>query len=126
MPYIRVVCPLVGPAEGDGDLRLGVIAGVSDSVFCVDGEHLVGGEFSIPFVLDGGEVPEDSGDHFVMILEGIIFIPRWSASSSSVIVVVVLLFGLEFLSQAKAVLHLVLAVLVEGDGPSRIFLYCSS
>jgi len=32
----------------------------------------------------------------------------------SIIIVVVLLFSLELLSQAKAVLHLVLAVLVEG------------
>ena len=113
MPYIRVVYPLVGPAEGDGDLRLGAIDGISDSVFCVDGEHPTGGEFSISSILDGGEAPEDSGDHLVMILEGIVVVPRWSATSSSIIVVVVLLFGLELLSQAKAVLHLVLAVLME-------------
>ena len=49
-----------------------------------------------------------------MILEGVIVVPRWSATSGSVVVVVVLLFGLELLSQAKAVLHLVLAILVEG------------
>ena len=61
-----------------------------------------------------GEAPEDGGDHFVMILEGVIVVPRWSVTSSSVVVVVVLLFALEFLSQAKADLHLVLAVLVEG------------
>ena len=63
--------------------------------------------------LNGGEAPEDSGDHFVVILEGVIIVPRWSATSGSVVVVVVLLFGLELLSQAKAVLHLVLVVLVE-------------
>ena len=60
--------------------------------------------------LDGGEAPEDSGNHFVMILEGVVVVPRWSASSGSV---VVLLFVLEFLSQAKVVLHLVLVVLME-------------
>ena len=49
-----------------------------------------------------------------MILEGVVVVPRWSATSSSVVVVVILLFGLELLSQAKAVLHLVPAVLVEG------------
>ena len=47
-----------------------------------------------------------------MILEGIIVVPRWLETSGFVIVV--LLFGLELLIQAKAVLHLVLAVLVEG------------
>ena len=49
-----------------------------------------------------------------MILEGIVVVPRWSAVSGSVVVVVVQLFSLEFLSQAEAVLHLMLAVLVEG------------
>jgi len=34
-------------------------------------------------------------------------------TSSSVIVVIIILLGLELLSQAKVVLHLVLAVLVE-------------
>ena len=48
-----------------------------------------------------------------MILEGIVVIPRWSAISSSVIVVVIVLHGLELLSQAKVVLHLVFGVLVE-------------
>ena len=45
-----------------------------------------------------------------MILEGVVVVPRWSATSGSVIVV---LFVLELLSQAKVLLHLVLAVLVE-------------
>ena len=48
-----------------------------------------------------------------MILEGIVVVPRWLAASGSVVVVVVQLFSLELLSQAKAVLHLVLAILVE-------------
>ena len=47
--------------------RTSVIARVGDSLFCVDGEHLVGDEFSISSILDGSEAPEDSGDHFVMI-----------------------------------------------------------
>ena len=122
MPYVRDVCPLVGPTQGDGDLRPGVIAGVGDSVFCVDGEHLAGGELSISSTLGGGEAPEDSGDHFVVILEGIVVVPRWSATSGSIVVVVVLLLGLKLLSQAKAILHLVLVVLVEGAWAFNDFL----
>ena len=38
---------------------------------------------------------------------------RWSAASGFVVVVVVRLFSLELLSQAEAVLHLVLVVFVE-------------
>ena len=49
-----------------------------------------------------------------MILEGIVVPSRWSVTSSSVVVVIVWLFGLEFLSQAETVLHLMLGVLVEG------------
>ena len=79
----------------------------------------------ISSILDGGEAPEDSGDHFVVILEGVVVVPRWLATYGSVVIVVIVLFGLELLSQAKVV-HLVLAVLVERAGPSRIFLYCSS
>ena len=89
---------MIGPAEGDGDLRPRAIAGVGDSVFCVDGEHLAGGEFLISSILDGGEAPKDSGDHVVMILEGVIVVPRLSATSGSIVIVVVLLFGLELLS----------------------------
>ena len=126
MPYVRDVRPLVSPAEGDGDLRPGLIARVSNSVFYIDGERPTGSEFSISSVLDGGEAPEGSGDHFIMILEGVIVVPRWSVTFGSIVVVIVLLFGLELLSQAKAALHLVRAVLVEGHGPSRIFLYCLS
>ena len=80
MPCVRDVRPLVSTAEGDRDLRPGAIAGVGDSVFCVDGEHPAGDEFSISSVLDGGEAPKDSGDYFVMILEGVIVVPRWSMS----------------------------------------------
>ena len=55
-----------------------------------------------------------------MILEGVV-VPRWSVTSGSVVIVVVL-FGLELLSQAKVVLHLVLAVLVEGARAFKNFL----
>ena len=48
-----------------------------------------------------------------MILEGIIITARWSVASSSIVGVVVQLLILELLSQAEAVLHLVLGVLVE-------------
>ena len=91
MPYVMDVRPLVIPTKGDGDLRLGAIAGVGDSIFCVDGEHPMGGEFSISSALDGGEPPEDSGNHFVVILEGVVVVLRWSTTSGFV---VVLLFGL--------------------------------
>ena len=49
-----------------------------------------------------------------MILEGVIVVPRWLATSGSIVVAIVLIFGLELLSQTKVVLHLVLVVLVEG------------
>ena len=82
-------------------------------VFCVDGEHPAGGELSISSTLGSGKAPEDSGDHFVVILESVV-VPRLSTASCFIVVVVVWIFGLELLSQAKAVLHLVLAILVEG------------
>ena len=125
-PYVRDVRPLVSPAEGDGDLELRAKARVGDGVFCSDGEHPTGGDLPFSSVLGGGEAPEDGGDHLVVILEGIVIAPRWSAASDAVIVVVVWLFGLEFLSQTEAILHLMLGVLVERHEPLRIFLYCSS
>ena len=67
---------MIGPTEGDGDLRPGAIAGFGDDVFYVDGEHPASGELLILSVLGGGEAPEDGGDHFVMILEGIVVAPR--------------------------------------------------
>ena len=74
----------------------------------------MGSELSNSSSLSGSEAPKDSGHHFVMILEGIVVVPRWSVTSGFIIIVVVLLFGLKLLSQAKAVLHLMLAILVEG------------
>ena len=88
-PCVRDVRPLIGPAEGDGDLRPGAIAGVGDSVFRVDGEHPAGGELPFSSALGGGEAPEDGGDHFVVILEGVVGASRWSAASGSIVVVVV-------------------------------------
>ena len=113
MPCVRDVHPLVSPTKGDGDFRLGAVARVGVSVFRVDGEHPAGGELPISSVLGGGEAPEDGGDHFVVILKGVVVAPRWSAASGSVVVVVVQLFSLELLSQAKAVLHRMLVVFVE-------------
>ena len=101
MSCVRDVHPLVSPAEGDGDLGPGAIARVGDGVFRIDGEHPAGGELPISSALDG------------VILEGIVVSPRWSAAFGFVIVVVVWLFSLELLSQAEAVLHLVLVVLME-------------
>ena len=57
-PCVRDVHPQVAPVECDGDLRPGVIARVSDSVFSVDSEHPAGGEFSISSSLNGGEAPK--------------------------------------------------------------------
>ena len=73
----------------------------------------MGGELPFSSALDGGEATEDGGDNLVVILEGIVIASRWSAASGTIIVVVVWLFGLEFLSQAEAILHLMLGVLVE-------------
>ena len=39
MPYVGNIYPLVGPAEGDGDLKPWAIAGVGGGVFRSDGEH---------------------------------------------------------------------------------------
>ena len=89
MPYVRDVCPLLGPAEGDGDLRPGAIAGVGDGVFRVDGEHPTSGELPISSTLGGGEAPEDGGDHFDVTLEGVVVASRWSVASGSIIVVIV-------------------------------------
>ena len=48
-----------------------------------------------------------------MVLEGIVIAPRWSAASGSVVGVIVRLFVRELLSQAEAVVHLMLGILVE-------------
>ena len=112
-PCVGDVCPLVGPTKGDGDLGPGAIAGVGDDVFRINGEHPAGGELLISSALGGGEAPEDGGDHLIVILEDIVVAPRWSVASGSVVVVVVRLFGLELLSQAEAVLHLMLGIFME-------------
>ena len=80
------------------------------------------GELLFSSAISGGEVPEDGGDNLIMILEGIVVAPRWSAISSSIIGVVVQLLVLELLSQAEAVLHLVLGVLVKRAGAVKDFL----
>ena len=58
----------------------------------------MGGELLISSILGGGEVPEDSGDHLVVILEGIVVVSKWLVASGFIIVVVVQLFCLELLS----------------------------
>ena len=112
-PCVGDVHPLVGPAEGDGDLGPWAIARVGGGVIHSDDEHPLGGELPFSSALDGGEAPEDGGDHLVMVLEGIVIAPRWSAAFGSVVGVVVQLFILELLSQAEAILHFMLGVLVE-------------
>ena len=47
------------------------------------------GELPFTSALDGGEAPKDGGNYLVMILEGIVIVPRWSAASDAVVVVVV-------------------------------------
>ena len=91
-----------------------MIARVGGSVFRSDGEHPPGGELPFSSALGGGEAPEDGGDHLVVVLEGIVITPRWSATSGSVVGVVVQPFVLEHLGQAKAVFHLVFGILMEG------------
>ena len=98
MPCVRDVHPLVGPTEGDGDLRPGAIARVGGDVFRSDDEHPSGGELSFTSTLGGGEALKDGGNHLVVILEGIIVAPRWSSASGSIIGVIIRLFVLELLS----------------------------
>ena len=107
---------MVGPAKGDGDLGPWAIARVGGGIFRSDGEHPPCGELPFSSALGGGEPPKDGGDHLVVVLEGIVIAPRWSAPSSSIVGVVVQLFVLELLSQTEAVLHLVLGVLMERAG----------
>ena len=90
------------------------IARVSGGVFRSDGEHPLCRELPFSSALGGGVAPKDGGDHLVMILEGIVVASRWPAASGSIVVVFVRLFGLELLSQAEAVLHLMLGIFVEG------------
>ena len=113
MPCGGNIRPLVGPAEGDGDLGPWAIAGVGGGIFRSDGEHPPCGELSFSSALGGGEAPKDGGDHLVVVLEGIVVAPRWSATSSFIVGVIVQLLVLELPSRAEAVLHLMLDVLVE-------------
>ena len=89
MPYVGDVCPLVGPAEGDGDLGPRTIAGVGGGIFHSDGEHLAGSELPFSSALGGGEAPKYGGDHLVVVLESIVVAPRWSAASAPAVGVVV-------------------------------------
>ena len=85
---VRDVCPLVGPAESDGDLGPRAIAGVGGDVFRSDSEHPTSGELPFSSALGGGEALEDGGNHLVVVLEGIVIAPRWSASTVPVGIVI--------------------------------------
>ena len=74
MPCVSDIHPLVSPAKGDRDLGPGAIARVGDGVFCINGEHPADGELPISSALGGSEALEDSGDHFVVILEGVVVV----------------------------------------------------
>ena len=89
MPYVGNIRPLVSPAEGDGDIRPRAIAGVGGGIFCIDDEHLAGGELPFSSTLSGGEDPKDGGDRLIVVQKGIVVAPRWSATSSSIVGVVV-------------------------------------
>ena len=89
MPYVGDVRPLVGPAEGDGDLRPWAIARVGGDVFHSDDEHPPGGELLFSSALGGCEAPEDGGNHLVVILQGIVIALRWLVASGAIVGVVV-------------------------------------
>ena len=89
------------------------MARVGDSVLHSDVEDPSCGELPFSSALSRGEAPEDGGDHLVVVLEGIIVAPGWSATSSSIVGVVVQLLVLELLSQTEAVLHLVFGIFVK-------------
>ena len=76
MPCVGNIRPLVGPTEGDGDLRPWAIARVGGGIFRSDREHPPCGELPFSSALSGGEAPEDGGDHLVVVLEGIVVAPR--------------------------------------------------
>ena len=89
MPYVGDIHPLVGPTEGDGDLRPWVIDGVSGGVFHSNREHPPCCELSLSSALSGGEAPKDGGDHLIVVLKGIVVVPQLSAASVPAIGVVV-------------------------------------
>ena len=76
MPYVENIHPLVGPAEGDGDLGPWAIARVGGGVFRSDGEHPLCGELPFSSTLGRGEAPEDGGDHLIVVLESIVVAPQ--------------------------------------------------
>ena len=88
-PYVGDVCPLVGPTKGDGDLGPWAIARVGSGVLRSDGEHPTCGELLFSSALGRGEAAKDGGDHLIMVLEGIIIAPRWSAASVPAVGIVV-------------------------------------
>ena len=89
MPYVGDVRPLVSPPKGDGYLGPWAITGVGSGFFRSDEEHPPCGELPFSSAFGGGEAPKDGGDHLVVVLEGIVIAPRWSAASGSVVGVVV-------------------------------------
>lgn len=78
--------------------------------------------FRSVFIFSGGETFEDGGDHLIMVLEGVVVVPRWSASTVAIVFGVILLIILEFLGQPHAVLHLVFGALVERAWSFKDFL----
>ena len=87
-PCVGNVRPLVGLTKCDGNLGPWAVAGVSSGIFYGDGEHPLCGQLPFSSALGGGEALEDGGDHLVMVLEGIVIAPRWSATSIPAVVVV--------------------------------------
>ena len=84
----------------------------------------MGGEFLISSILNSGEASEDSGEHFVVILEGVIVVPRWSVTSGSIIVVVVLLFGLLYILLIRCdpeIYHVPCGAAIEAQRASLVY-----
>ena len=71
------------------------------------------GKLPFPLTLSGGEAPEDGGDHLIVVLKGVVVVPRWSATSCSIVGIIVEPHVLELPGKTNAVLHLVFGVLVK-------------
>ena len=49
----------------------------------------MGGELLFSSAFSGGEAPEDGGDHLIVVLKGVVVVPRWLVTSVSIVGIVV-------------------------------------
>ena len=63
--------------------------------------------------LSGGEAPEDGGDHLIVVLKGVVVVPRRSTTSGSIVGIIIEPLVLELLGQTNAVLYLMFGVPVK-------------